>query len=94
MSGLLTPKQIAAALVYLDGWRYEDKHLVRQIEVETEDEVGMFVQQVAAVAEEANHHPDVITDGLVITIKLQSHDAGGVTARDTDLAESIQDLEP
>ena len=94
MNDSLTTKQIEDSLVYLDGWRYEKKHLIREFEFDTADEVGTFVQQVAAVSEEANHHPDVTTDDLHITIRLQSHDAKGVTGRDIELAESIQDLEP
>lgn len=94
MSDLLKPKQIDDALVYLDGWRHQDKHLVREFEFDTEEEAATFVSQIAAAAEEANHHPDLVTNELHITVKLQSHDAGGVTKRDIDLAESIQDLEP
>lgn len=94
MSEKLTKKQVDAALVYLDGWVYKNSALVREFEFDSEDERDTFTQQIRVVADEANHHPELTEDELVITIRLTTHDAKGVTAKDTEMAESIQDLEP
>lgn len=94
MSGKLTKKQIEDALVYLDGWRQEGKALVRNFEFDDLEQIEAFTSQVTMAAEEANHHPELTVDGMHLTIKLTSHDTGGVTDRDTDLAEAIQDLAP
>ncbi|MEO7124080.1 MAG: 4a-hydroxytetrahydrobiopterin dehydratase [Lacisediminihabitans sp.] len=49
-----------------------------------------FAQQVAAVADELNHHPDISLGYGSVGFELSSHDAGGVTERDLQLAERIQ----
>jgi 4a-hydroxytetrahydrobiopterin dehydratase len=48
-----------------------------------------FVARVAAVADEANHHPDVVLRWGQVTVTTSSHDAGGLTQRDVDLAATI-----
>jgi len=49
-----------------------------------------FVQRVAVLADEADHHPDIDIRYTRINIALSTHDAGGLTQRDTDLAEQIE----
>ena len=52
-----------------------------------------LISEVAAVAEEQNHHPDIaIHDYSKVTISLISHDAGEVTDKDYKLASAIDDL--
>ena len=48
-----------------------------------------LVTQITAAAEEANHHPDVVLTYPQVDIDLFSHDVGGVTSRDLDLARKI-----
>jgi 4a-hydroxytetrahydrobiopterin dehydratase len=48
-----------------------------------------FVNRVAALAEAADHHPDIDIRYSRVTLVLSSHDAGGLTARDFALAERI-----
>jgi 4a-hydroxytetrahydrobiopterin dehydratase len=48
-----------------------------------------FVNEIGAMAEEANHHPDLELQYPHVRVKLMSHDASGVTARDLDLARRI-----
>ena len=52
----------------------------------------MFVNGVAALAEKANHHPDVTIHYNEVTLRLWSHDAGGLTERDFKLARSIDSI--
>ena len=53
--------------------------------------IGLF-DKIAAAAENANHHPDVLWSYNEITVDLSSHDVGGVTQRDTRLAKTISGL--
>lgn len=51
-----------------------------------------LLQQITEAAEAANHHPDVTLTYPRVAVKLNSHDVGGVTDRDLDLAEKISEL--
>jgi|SRR5271165_2921562 len=52
-----------------------------------------FVDSVAAVAEEANHHPDILVHGWnKVRLTLSTHSAGGLTDADFDLAARIDEL--
>lgn len=51
-----------------------------------------FVVQVAVLAEQQNHHPDIEWCYTTVTVRLSTHDAGGLTERDTRLAEAISAL--
>jgi 4a-hydroxytetrahydrobiopterin dehydratase len=52
-----------------------------------------FVNRVAALAEEANHHPDILVHGWnKVRLELSTHSAGGLTAADLALAERIDAL--
>jgi len=53
-----------------------------------------FVNEVGRLAEEANHHPDIDIRYSKVTLALVSHDAGGITSRDLDLARAIDGIEP
>ncbi len=48
-----------------------------------------FITRVAVLAEQANHHPDVIFTYPRVTMQLTTHDAGGLTSNDFDLAGKI-----
>lgn len=51
-----------------------------------------FTQRIAEAAEAANHHPDITLTYPTVEITLSSHDVGGVTERDVELARVISDL--
>ncbi|MBT8213190.1 MAG: 4a-hydroxytetrahydrobiopterin dehydratase [Acidimicrobiia bacterium] len=53
-----------------------------------------FVTRVALAAEVADHHPDIDIRWSKVTIALTTHDAGGLTAKDTELASTIESLVP
>ncbi len=52
-----------------------------------------FVNRVAILAEGANHHPDISINYNQVTLSLSSHDSGGVTQRDLDMASKISKLQ-
>ena len=51
-----------------------------------------FVNEVANLAEQENHHPDIEIGYCKVTISLKTHDAGGLTDKDYKLAKLIDDL--
>jgi 4a-hydroxytetrahydrobiopterin dehydratase len=51
-----------------------------------------FVNAIAEAAEAANHHPDMLVQYATVTISLSTHDAGGITDKDFQLAATIDTL--
>ena len=86
----LTREQIAAALADLDGWELQDGALVRTFRFADFVHAVDFVEQLAEVAEAQRHHPDIDIRYNKVTLRLSSHDAGGLTERDVKLAEALQ----
>lgn len=52
----------------------------------------IFVNQLAELAETANHHPDIDIRYNKVTLVLTSHDSGGVTQRDIKMAKQISEM--
>jgi 4a-hydroxytetrahydrobiopterin dehydratase len=88
----LSQEQIGAALGELDGWGFADEALVRTFRFADFVHAIDFVDQLAEIAEAQRHHPDIEIRYNKVTLRLSSHDAGGVTPRDVQLAEAIQKL--
>jgi 4a-hydroxytetrahydrobiopterin dehydratase len=77
-----------------EGWTFEDggKALVRSFKFEDFSEAFAFLTQVALHAEKVDHHPEFTNVWNRVDFRLTSHDAGGVTERDRELAEAINRL--
>jgi 4a-hydroxytetrahydrobiopterin dehydratase len=82
----LSHAEIETRLKSLPGWRVESGELARTFEFK--DFVGAvaFVNKIAEAAEEAGHHPDIDIRYNRVRLGLVTHDAGGITAKDFDLA--------
>jgi len=74
------------------GWRPENNELVREFGFKDFAQAFAFMTAVAGAAEAANHHPDWSNSYNRVTIRLTSHDQGGVTDKDYDLATRINAL--
>ena len=74
-----------------DGWALEDdgKALVRTFKFKDFSEAFAFLTRVALHAEKADHHPEFTSVWNRVDFRLTSHDSGGVTDRDSKLAEAI-----
>jgi 4a-hydroxytetrahydrobiopterin dehydratase len=70
-------------------WSMRDGKLMRQWEFKNFVQAMEFVKSVATLAELANHHPDIDIRYNRVTLALVSHDAGGITARDSRMARQI-----
>jgi 4a-hydroxytetrahydrobiopterin dehydratase len=76
----------------LDGWRKVLNKLVVRFETGDFNTGAALVSQIAEVADQANHHPDVDLRYPHLTVTLLSHDVDAITARDLRLARRISEL--
>ena len=83
---------IERGLAALPAWRREGNAIVRTYDRRTFDGSIAFVNAIAAAANAADHHPDLAISWNSVTVRLSSHDAGGITERDLRLAAQIDGL--
>lgn len=86
----LSDDEVRDGLSGLPGWRREGDEIVRDYELESFPAVISFVVRIADLAEAANHHPDLDIRYNRLRVALTSHDSGGLTRRDLDLAARIE----
>ncbi len=92
MSDLLDADDLHSALKKCPEWEYENKSITRTIEFEEFNDAIDFVNDLAEIAEEAQHHPDITIRHTKVTLKLTTYDAGGVTNLDIELAQRVDNL--
>jgi 4a-hydroxytetrahydrobiopterin dehydratase len=85
----LTDDQVRDGLAALAGWRREGEEIVRDLECDTFPGAIDLVGRIAELAEAANHHPDIDIRYNRLRVALTTHDAGGLTQLDLDLAARI-----
>lgn len=90
MPGRLADEALAAALADLPGWEVVDGRLHRELVFADFAEAFGFMARVAVWAEALNHHPEWCNVYNRVTIDLVTHDAGGLTSLDLELAGRIQ----
>lgn len=88
----MSEEEINAALETLDEWEIQEDFITKEFEFEDFKSALEFVNRVGALAEEANHHPDIIFGYGYAEVALTTHDAEGLTQRDFDLAAKIDKL--
>jgi 4a-hydroxytetrahydrobiopterin dehydratase len=92
MSDLLEEAELKIALKKCPEWEYEKKAITRVVEFEEFNDAIDFVNGVAEIVEEAQHHPEINIRHTRVLLKLTTHDAGGVTDADIELAQRIDNL--
>lgn len=80
---------IEAALEALEGWSLQEGKLRRKFEFGDFCEAFGFMTRVALAAESMDHHPEWFNVYRTVRIDLSTHDAGGITRLDLDLAARI-----
>jgi 4a-hydroxytetrahydrobiopterin dehydratase len=85
----LAEDAITRELAAVAGWARDGEAIRRTWRFADFKGAMIFVNGVAALAEKANHHPDIAVHYNEVTLRLWSHDAGGLSARDFDLARRI-----
>ena len=76
------------------AWTIASDGLVREWRFHSFVEAFGFMTQVALLAERANHHPEWSNVYNRVTIRLTTHDLGGLSSRDAELAQAIDSLSP
>lgn len=88
----LSEEEILGELGSLPGWRLDEGRLVRIYRFRDFSEAFGFMARAAMAAEKRDHHPDWSNTGSRVTIHLMTHDAGGVTELDLQLARDFESL--
>jgi 4a-hydroxytetrahydrobiopterin dehydratase len=89
---LLTEDEIAARLGGVTGWQRDGSSITAVLTRKDFRDAMLFVGAVAYLAEQANHHPDILIQWNKVTLTLSTHSAGGLTGADFDLAGKISAL--
>jgi 4a-hydroxytetrahydrobiopterin dehydratase len=89
---VLSRDEIVRGLESLPDWHHRGNALEKHFDRGDFDGSITFVNAVAALANEQNHHPDISISWNVVTLTLCSHDAGGITDRDFKLAAAVDAL--
>ncbi len=88
----LTVEQVTAELTGTPGWRLADGQISRTVTRKDFKDALLFVNAVGFLAERADHHPDILISWNKVTLTLVTHSAGGLTAKDFELARQVNDL--
>lgn len=88
----LDSTQIEALLQNLDGWTYENGSISKSFVFKDFKEAFSVMTRIAFEAEQQNHHPYWENVYNQLTIKLNTHDVGGITQNDFDLAAIIEQI--
>lgn len=88
----MTEEEITAALEELSGWRREGDRIAKTFRFADFVEAFGFMSKVALVAERMNHHPEWKNVWNRVEVELTTHDVGGLTRRDFELAEAMDRL--
>ena len=92
MPSRLSDLEIQRALGTLPGWSRRMDVLTKTFTWPTFAQGIAFVSRVAKAADAMNHHPDIDIRYTKVTCALSTHDAGGITERDLELAREIEQV--
>lgn len=87
----LDPTALASSLHELPDWSLQNGEIVRTVEFPDFIRSIAFVNKVAALAEQAGHHPDIDIRYNKVRLALVTHDAGGITESDIDMAKKLNE---
>lgn len=89
---LLTEAEITARLAGIPGWTRKGNRITRTWKLKDFREALAFVNKVGALAESMNHHPEIFNSWAMVRLTLTTHDRGGLTNLDFELAKKIDAL--
>ena len=88
----LTTKQIGVHLKAVPNWSKRAQTIVRTFQFEGFLNDLDFVKRIAKKAQKSNHHPDIDIRFNKVTLKLTTHDEGGITEKDFSLARQCDEI--
>ena len=90
----LSYEAVRTALQSLPGWSLTGEEISKQFVYPSFPDAMRFVNEVADLAEQADHHPDIRINYRRVTLTLSTHSEGGLTQKDFDLAAAIEKNQP
>ena len=91
----LSQKKITQSLAKLSGWKHARNALAKEFTLSSFTGAAKFIASIAPIANRMDHHPDLQLHRYKrVKILLTTHDAGGITQKDFDLAAKIDALAP
>ncbi len=84
--------ELRDAVERLSGWSLENDKLHREFGFKDFNEAFGFMARVALIAESMEHHPEWFNVWNRVVVDLSTHDAGGVTSLDVELARKMNDI--
>ena len=88
--GALSKSEVSERLKKLKGWRLDADTIKKEFQFPSFPKAIKFVNKVAEIAEQADHHPDILINFRKVTLSLSTHDEGGITQKDFRLAEQLE----
>jgi 4a-hydroxytetrahydrobiopterin dehydratase len=85
----LDDKEIASALAGVPKWSLENGKLARTFEFGAYADGALFAAACARIADHLNHHPDILLTYSKVNIEVSTHDVGGISPYDFELAKRI-----
>jgi 4a-hydroxytetrahydrobiopterin dehydratase len=97
MVGMVRPSRLsdadaATAVAALRGWERAGDEITKTYERTSFPDAIAFVVRIGFLAEKADHHPDLDIRWRTVKVALTTHDAGGLTRLDIDLAQAIDEV--
>jgi 4a-hydroxytetrahydrobiopterin dehydratase len=88
----LTAEEILEKLAELNYWKVVNNKLLKRFTFANFAESLAFVDKIGEIAEKHDHHPDITFGWGYAEIFITTHDAGGITQKDFELAKEIDNL--
>jgi len=85
----MTREEVINRLKELEGWSLEEGFIVKEFQTKNWKTTIFVVNSIASLAEAHWHHPDLEVSFKKVKVKLTTHEAGGITERDFNLAKDI-----
>lgn len=89
---ILSTSALQEKIKGLNGWELKDTNLEKAYVFKNFSEALAFIVQVGCLSEQQNHHAEILNVYNKVTLRLSTHDAGGVTDKDFKLAMAIDQL--
>jgi 4a-hydroxytetrahydrobiopterin dehydratase len=93
MADVLSAEEVRKQMKKVPEWELEGKAITKTIEFETFSDAIDYVNGVAEIAEDHDHHPDIDIRYTKVLLSLTTHSAGGLTPADFEAAAAIDSLE-
>ncbi len=85
----LSEADVAERLTFTPEWKHVGHKIQRHIQCDSFNDAIALINRIAPLADEADHHPEIFNVYDRVELALTTHDSGGLTRKDFDLATKI-----